>query len=132
LTVKDGVVKLVKRALPGCPCEPCSRDRIRAAAIEDLELDMEEEVLDHPDHWDEDDNNPSMQRFDISHEVERTYTYRSDIGKGYEITIECPLELYISESGTHRVWNGACVAYLPAGWIMVTWVPEDPSNPVAF
>lgn len=55
---------------------------------------------------------------DISTEVSRTYTFPG----GETVTIADPLGLNVSESGGHRIEDGAGVAhYIPAGWIHLTW-----------
>jgi hypothetical protein len=65
----------------------------------------------------------------ISTENWREYEYED----GYVLRINSPHTLYISESGTHRVFdNHEIVHYVPPGWRTIRWSPVDVSQPVAF
>lgn len=58
---------------------------------------------------------------DISNEVWREYTFTD----GYEIRVFNPQELYVADSGSHRVFDGHVTTYIPAGWRKIVWEPKD-------
>jgi hypothetical protein len=68
---------------------------------------------------------------DISSEISRTYHYVSESGEDLSYRIEDPQELYIAESGSHRVVDGNGTTHYPASdWIAISWYA--PNDPVSF
>lgn len=71
-------------------------------------------------------NNKSGLEFtDISSEQYRQYDFI-----GAAIRIEQPLQLHVSESGGHRIFDVQGVShYIPKGWIHLSWeVKENAPN----
>jgi hypothetical protein len=59
---------------------------------------------------------------DISSEEWRTYIFFD----GSTLHIDAPLYLSVSESGGHRILDGAGVShYVPAKWIHLCWKAKD-------
>lgn len=67
--------------------------------------------------------NDSTNKFvDISSEAYRTYLY---LGKGV-VRIDNPLQLSISKSGGHRVFDADGNShYIAPGWQQITWKARD-------
>ena len=68
-------------------------------------------------------NNQSGLKFtDISSEDVREYTFPG----GDVVRIVAPLNLHVSESGGHRVFDaGGTSHYIPKGWIHLRWSVKD-------
>lgn len=63
---------------------------------------------------------------DISSEQFREYTFAG----GDVVRIEKPSKLHVSESGGHRVLDGAGEShYIPPKWIRLRWVAKEGSPP---
>ncbi len=69
-----------------------------------------------------------MKAQDISSEAWREYTYTD----GYVIRIEGPQQLYVADSGSHRVFDGHATTYIPSGWRQIIWKARDGSPDCSF
>lgn len=61
---------------------------------------------------------------DISHEKVRKYAWVFDKGV-FDLVIENPLKLFVSESGGHRIFNGERCYYVAPGWSYIEWEPVE-------
>lgn len=73
--------------------------------------------------WIGDFNNASGLEFtDISSEDWRSYTFVYPDGKPFDLVIDKPLKLHVSESGGHRLWDAQGIShYVPFGWTHLRW-----------
>ncbi len=73
-----------------------------------------------------------MKRQDLSKEVSRTYHYDS----GEKLVIDNPSELYWKQDNrgdSHRILTSTGEVFYPKrGWLAISWIPEDMSEPVQF
>ena len=67
-------------------------------------------------------NAATIEFADISSEAWREYRFPG----GDLVRIEQPLKLHVSESGGHRVFDGAGLShYIAPTWIAITWQAKD-------
>jgi hypothetical protein len=73
-----------------------------------------------------------MKNINISSEKIRVYSFvKFDGSDDYEITINHPETLYITDDGGHRVQNeGGWVYYIPKEWTGLKWLPRKGSPAV--
>lgn len=63
-----------------------------------------------------------MTETDISSEENRTYHYAN----GDTFTIEAPVKLVVTDTGSHRVVASDRRTYRPTpGWVSISWKPRD-------
>lgn len=68
------------------------------------------------------ENASGLEFNDISTELWREYRFLG----GETIRIESPLQLNVSESGGHRIFDAEGVShYIPAGWIHLQWTVSE-------
>lgn len=67
-------------------------------------------------------NESDLEFSDISSEKWREYKFAN----GETVRIEQPLQLNVSDSGGHRIFDASGVShYVPAGWIHLQWESKD-------
>jgi hypothetical protein len=71
-------------------------------------------------------NKSGLDFTDISSEEYREYHFSAGNGTNTYIRIEQPLQLNVSKSGGHRVFDAQGVShYVPAGWIHLEWKSKE-------
>jgi len=69
-------------------------------------------------------NESNLKFTDISSESRRQYRFRG----GETIVIDNPLQLNVSNSGGHRLFDAQGVShYIPPGWIHLCWTVKEGS-----